>query len=532
MSQTTHTGASSGSKAKGDAVPKAPLWVIVVKWIGIAIALGLSALAVQRLIEIGWWLGVVIVGAIASAILVVYGRRKGVAMKFVLPGLILLLALQVWPVVYTAATAFTNQGYGNMLTKEEAIETIVLTSVREVPDTPRYGMAVAVEEGAAVETGDLVLLLTDPTTQQVYAGTAEGMAPIDSAGMEFKNNGAVKSAPGYTMLNAKQVNSREDFKDLVVPTERGAIRPQGLSQAFEGVATMVYDDATDTMTDTTTGVRYIEKDGTFVPEDGNGPRLAQGWKINVGFANFAKVLTDPVIRAGFFGIFLWNIAFSVLAVGTTFILGMLLAILFNNPDMKFKRLYRSLLVLPYAIPGFVTALVWKSMLNEEYGLINNTLGLSVNWLGDPVMAKVAVLLTNLWLGFPYMFIVCTGALQSIPSEVYEAAKIDRVGPFGQLTRITMPLLLVSVGPLLISSFSFNFNNFGLIFLLTEGGPFSAGSTQIGSTDLLITYAYRLAFAGANPNYGMAAAVSILIFLLVASISLIGFRKTASLEDVN
>lgn len=524
---------AAGSKPSLDPVPKAPLWVIVVKWIGIAAALVLAAIAIQRLVEMGWWLGVVIVGAIASAILVVYGRRKGVALKFILPGLLLLLALQVWPVAYTAATAFTNQGYGNMLTKEEAIETIVLTSVREVPDTPRYGMAVAVEEGSSVETGDLVLLLTDPAGQQVYVGNTEGMNPLeDTSGLEFKGNGAVASAPGYTVLNAKQVNARKDFQELVVPTEQGAIRPQGLSQAFEGVATMVYDEAADTMTDTTTGKVYVDKDGAFVPEDGNGPRLPQGWRINVGFDNFLKVLTDPTIRAGFFGIFLWNVAFAALAVGTTFILGMLLAILFNNPDMKYKRIYRSILVLPYAIPGFVTALVWQSMLNQDYGLINNMLGLSVNWLGDPFMAKVAILITNLWLGFPYMFIVCTGALQSIPGEVYEAARIDRVGPYGQLMKITMPLLFVSVGPLLIASFSFNFNNFGLIYLLTEGGPFSAGNTDIGSTDLLITYAYRLAFAGSNPNYGMAAAVSILIFLLVASMSLIGFNKTASLEDVN
>lgn len=532
MTQTTHSRASSGSKQHIDAPPKAPLWVIVVKWIGIAAALVLGAIAIQRLIEMGWWLGVVIVGAIASAILVVYGRRKGVALKFILPGLLLLLALQVWPVAYTAATAFTNQGYGNMLSKEEAIETIVLTSVREVPDTPRYAMAVAVEEGSSPGSGDLVLLLTDPGNEQVYAGTADGLEPLSDPGIELRDNGAVSAAPGYTLLNAREINERDDFQDLAVPTDQGAIRPQGLSQAFEGVFTMVYDEATDVMTDTLTGTRYVAEDGSFVPEDGTGGRLAQGWTINVGFDNFGRILTDPTIRSGFLGIFLWNVAFAALAVGTTFILGMLLAILFNNPDMKYKRIYRSILVLPYAIPGFVTALVWQSMLNQDYGLINNLLGLSVNRLGDPFMAKVAILITNLWLGFPYMFIVCTGALQSIPGEVYEAARIDRVGPYGQLMKITMPLLFVSVGPLLIASFSFNFNNFGLIYLLTEGGPFSAGNTDIGSTDLLITYAYRLAFAGSNPNYGMAAAVSILIFLLVASMSLIGFNKTAKLEDVN
>jgi arabinogalactan oligomer/maltooligosaccharide transport system permease protein len=131
-----------------------------------------------------------------------------------------------------------------------------------------------------------------------------------------------------------------------------------------------------------------------------------------------------------------------------------------------------------------------------------------------------------------MFIVCTGALQSIPDDVKEAARIDGANPLRMLRSITMPLLLVAVGPLLIASFAFNFNNFTLIFLLTEGGPFEAANTSIGSTDLLITYAFRLAFSGVSPNYGFAAAVSVLIFIIVALISAQGFRRTKALEEIN
>ena len=131
-----------------------------------------------------------------------------------------------------------------------------------------------------------------------------------------------------------------------------------------------------------------------------------------------------------------------------------------------------------------------------------------------------------------MFIVCTGALQSIPREVYEAARMDRVTPVKELTKITMPLLMVAVGPLLVASFAFNFNNFGLIYLLTGGGPFSATNTSIGKTDLLITYAYRLAFSGTSPNYGLASAVSILIFLLVGVLSLFGFKRSKALENIS
>jgi len=172
------------------------------------------------------------------------------------------------------------------------------------------------------------------------------------------------------------------------------------------------------------------------------------------------------------------------------------------------------------------------MFNQDFGLINQLTHLDVDWLGNPWAAKAAILITNLWLGFPYTFIVCTGALQSIPGDVLEAAKIDGASALRTMRSIIMPLLMVAIGPLMIASFAFNFNNFGLIYLLTLGGPFESENSSIGSTDLLITYAYRLAFSGVKPNYGLAATVSIFIFAIVALITYQGFRRTKSLEEVN
>src|SRR5690606_16605984 len=146
-------------------------------------------------------------------------------------------------------------------------------------------------------------------------------------------------------------------------------------------------------------------------------------------------------------------------VASPFVLRMLLALLFNDDRLKGKGVYRSLLILPYALPVYVTALVWSSMFNQDFGLINSLTGLDLNWLGDPWLARAALLFTNLWLRFPYMFIVCTGALQSIPGEVREAAAIDGASAFQTVRSVIMPLLLVAVGPLLIASFAFNFNNF-------------------------------------------------------------------------
>ncbi len=229
---------------------------------------------------------------------------------------------------------------------------------------------------------------------------------------------------------------------------------------------------------------------------------------------------------------IWNVVFSAATVLLTFLLGMALALLMNDERLKGKGIYRSLLILPYALPIYVTALVWASMFNQDFGLINTLTGLDINWLGDGTWAKLALLTINLWLGFPYMFIVCTGALQAIPGDVKEAAAIDGASAFRTVRSVIMPLLLVAVGPLLIASFAFNFNNFGLIFLVTEGGPFEGGQSTVGETDLLITLAYRLAIGGANPDIGFAAAISVFIFILVALMSFLGFRQTKALEDVN
>ncbi len=145
---------------------------------------------------------------------------------------------------------------------------------------------------------------------------------------------------------------------------------------------------------------------------------------------------------------------------------------------------------------------------------------------------IAVLLVQLWMGYPYMFLVATGALQSIPGDLKEAASVDGAKPVYAFRTIIFPLLLVALAPLMIASFAFNFNNFNAIYMVSEGGPFPPDNPQLGATDLLITYTYRLAFGAQGAQYGFAAAVSIFIFLIVAVISIIGFRRTRALEEVN
>jgi len=507
---------------------------IVVKWVAIAAALALLVWIAGKFAAAGSLWAVVGIAFVAMCVLAIYGTKRAIPLKYLFPGLFFLVALQIWPIIFTITTSFTNYGDGHMGTKEESIKYLIAQSVREVEGTPRYAMSVGVSAGADVTSGSITLLLTDPKDGATYAGTADGLAPLTD-GVEKGPTGKITKANGFTILNAREVNARsKDLAALAVPTEGGGIKTSGFSEAFVGKASMQYDAAADRMIDTATGKRYLPHNALWVPEDGQGQSLTSGWQENVGLRNYTEALTNETLRTGFLKILVWNLIFPLVSVISTFLLGMGFALLFNDDRIKAKGAWRSLLILPYALPGFVTALVWRQMFNQDpnFGLINKTFGWGIDWLGDPTWAKVAILITNLWLGFPYMFLICTGALQSVPADVKEAAKIDGASGFRTIRSIIMPLVLVAVGPLLVASYAFNFNNFALIYLLTNGGPFEGNQTQVGSTDLLITYAFRLAIGGTTPNFGFAAAISMFIFIIVALISLQGFRSTASLEDVN
>jgi ABC-type sugar transport system permease subunit len=298
-----------------------------------------------------------------------------------------------------------------------------------------------------------------------------------------------------------------------------------------------YDPERDALVELETGKRYVAdpRTGFFVSREGE--RLLPGFPVFVGLRNYRELFTNPQVVGPFLRVFLWTTAFAVLTVLTTFALGLLLALGLHDRTLALRGLYRTLLILPWAVPAFISIMVWRGLLNP-IGPVNRTLeallGVEVPWLVDPFWAKVAVLLVNLWLGFPYMMTISLGALQSIPEELYEAARVDGAGPWQRFWTITLPLLLVAVGPLLVGSFAFNFNNFNLIFLLTGGGPPLPGAqTPAGATDLLISYTYKLAFSGGwGQQFGLAAAVSTVIFLIVGTISALNFKLTGALEEVS
>ena len=198
---------------------------------------------------------------------------------------------------------------------------------------------------------------------------------------------------------------------------------------------------------------------------------------------------------------------------------------------------RSLLLIPYTIPAFVAVPVWVGLLNPQFGVISQMIAGSPAagcrpGSRDPFWAKVGILLIQTWLGFPYMFVIVTGALQTLPNDVYEAADLDGANAWHKFHSITLPLLLVTVGPLLVASFAFNFNNFTVIDLYNHGGPPMPNvPTPVGYTDILATYTYRIAFGSTGTSdYGYASAITMMIFLILFVITQFQFRYTNMLEE--
>ena len=190
-------------------------------------------------------------------------------------------------------------------------------------------------------------------------------------------------------------------------------------------------------------------------------------------------------------------------------------------------------MLPWAVPGFVTILIFGGLFNDSFGAINNQILASVgigpiSWMTDPNWTRIALLLIQTWLGFPYIFLVTTGTLQSIPDELYEASVMDGASAWQKFKQITLPIILYSMTPIIITQYTFNFNNFNIIYLFNGGGPAVLGSNA-GGTDILVSWIYKLTMQ--NSQYALAAALTILLSVFVIFIALWQFRRSNSFKEV-
>jgi len=260
------------------------------------------------------------------------------------------------------------------------------------------------------------------------------------------------------------------------------------------------------------------------------PALAEGFHA-AGFANYKHILDSA--SGEFLGVFTWTLLFAGISTATCFTIGLVLAFLLNNPHMTDRNVYRTILILPWALPGLMMLLPWYGLLQTTNGQINAFLALAhlgpVDWLGDPNWAKFSILLVNTWLGYPFMMTACLGALQSIPNDIVEAAEVDGANTWVRFSRIVFPLLRSATLPLVIGTFAFNMNNFGVVYFLTAGGPQTNLLSNAGSTDILPSYTYNL--AQSHFLYALAAAYSVVIFFIIGGIRLVNMKLSNAFQEV-
>lgn len=503
-------------------------WALVVKVGLMAMVDALGIFLVMGFLGQGQQIVAVAVALALVAVNIVYFRPGSLAGKYIIPGLIFLLVFQLFVIAFSISVSFTNYGYGHNIDKPAAIEAISANSIARLAGSKAYPITVLEKDG------QLYLLATDPNGSALVGSSSEPLQPAPDAVIE---GGRAKALPGYTSLKLAQLlKQQEAVTTLEVPL--GATAADGYLKTANGLdaymytSTLEYSASSDAMVDLVTGQEYPDNgEGNFQSQDGE--KLQPGWRVGVGLRNYATALGVGG-QADIIGVIVWTFAFALMSVFLSFAAGLFLALVFNHPRLKGRRVYRVVMILPYAFPLFLSGLVWSGMLNEEYGFINQVLlgGADIPWLQEAWLARATVILVSVWFGAPYFFLVCTGALQSIPEDVQQAALVDGVSPWQLFRHIKLPLLLVSVSPLLIAAFAFSFNDFNTIFMLSGGGPSNPTSPiGAGSTDILITVVYKLAFDENSKNYGLASAFSMVIFFIVMAISIILFRRTKSLENV-
>ncbi len=481
------------------------------------------------------WLG--ILGGIATLIptLRVIARRYDWILPwyYLLPALVFLLTFTLFPVVLTVILAFTDyagirNGQLNVASETNVVAVDPDRTTIEIADARVfdcddlragcagvrarvYGSGDVDVEAIAID-GARLELAEPPPDDRVVRGVDLFLPDV---GLTFES--AVARVEGSTLILERAPPFAPDLGDVVLRLERSVLE-------------------VDILSDEGTTVRLAEP----LPDGFAAVSIARYNDFGyIGLRNFRTIFAQASRALG--PVFVWNVAFATITVILNLAVGTLLAVLLNNPDLRFRGLYRTLLIIPWALPNIITIQVWRGFLNQNFGAINRLAMLlditpePVNWLlGSEWPARGAVLLVNLWLGYPFMMVAVLGALSAIPRELYEAARIDGATAWRSFTDVTAPLLRTALVPITLTGFAFNFNNFNIIYLLTDGGPaVDWGTATARGTDILISWAYNEAFRSQGGYaYGLGSAISLLIFAITLAVSLVNFRVTGALKEVS
>ena len=474
----------------------------------------------------------IIAGVVTAALIFLnysFITKGFIPLKFLSVGLIFFAIFVVTPTGYTVLMSTYNFKTGNEIGKEAALREIINNGIVADAEGTAYDLFLG-----KTSNGKYAGILENQVTRELLYADESSVRPVAETEITRDISGYITGANGITTLTDEEfANEDTVITALRFPLGDGSYAaPQGSDVAARLIQSVVYDPVTDQLENIELGITYIDNgNGNFVAKDDPTTRLDPGWRAYSGFDNFKSLFLDEKLRNPFIKVFIWTIAFAFLSVGTTFAVGMALALALQGP-IKFRRFYRGFLILPYAIPSFMSILIWRGLFNKDFGAINMLLGLNIDWFDSPWLARFAVILVNLWLGFPYMYLIGSGALQSIPAELEEAASIDGATEKQTFYTIKLPLLLQILGPLLIASFAFNFNNFNIIYLLTGGGPTNAIDGEVaGATDILISYAYKTAFGSNFQDLGLSSAISMVMFVIVGTMSMYTLKKSKVMETL-
>ncbi len=476
------------------------------------------------------WAGIVFGLLVLVLILRWFARRFEWLMPwyYLLPSIVFLLTFTFFPVLLTVGLAFTD--YAGIRNGE-------LNPTTETP--------IVAIDGARIQVANPVIL----DCEDLRDGCNDVRAVVYASG-EVEARAVALDGDVLTLAEPPPEGRRVDTVSLHLPAIGFDLEVRVVAQAGAELTLQRAPPSEPDLQEVRLSldrqpvqVRIVEELGDVLVleaplEEGLEPESIARYNDFgfVGLRNF-RAIAASAPRA-LFPVFGWNVAFAFLTIVINLTAGVFLAVLLNNKTLRFRNLYRTLLIVPWALPSVITIQVWKGFLNQNFGVINRLLALldigsqPINWLNNHLAAKGALLVVNLWLGLPFMMVATLGALAAIPDEVYEAARVDGANAWRSFWGVTGPMLRSALVPVTLSSFAFNFNNFNLIFLLNDGGPpVPWGTATARGTDILISWAYNEAFRSQGGYaYGLGSAISLIIFVITLAVSLMNFRVTGALKD--
>ena len=516
------------------------------RWSGRAmaalLALGFLMLAYSITIA-GHPLWALAVLALAGSGFYVYLSNAAFAYRYLFPGLAGMLLFVAFPLLYTVQIGFTNYSSNNLLGEQRARDYLLEQVLPKEGSLRSYTLH--------ADGNEFRLVLTpwhepeeeaDPArwaelqSQALVSGPLALRAPTPPARTRMLAPEAASFHINEPLSLRERLRHRDVLRQLRLELPDGSLLSYAGVREFGELVPVWTQRADGALANTASGELYRPNPDTGFFETADGARLQPGYKVNIGFGNYVRMFSDPDFRGPFFSIFGWTLAFATLTVVFSLAIGLTLAVVLNWEALRFRTLYRTLLFLPYAVPGFISILVFKGLFNQNFGEINALLdvvfGIKPAWFADPMLARSMLLIVNTWLGYPFIMVLCTGLIKAIPADLYEASAIAGAKPLTNFFRITAPLIVRPLMPLLIAAFAYNFNNFVVISLLTDGRPdFLNTKIPAGTTDILVSYTYRIAFQDSGQNFGLAAAISTMIFLMVAVLSLLHLRIARVHQDL-